>query len=92
MGIEAVWRTESGEELGRVSDPHMILSKFATAECDRSRTLCLRFLDPYGDACFNQRQIPLLAEELESAAATLMIRSLGNTFSRLLNSRALPAP
>jgi hypothetical protein len=29
--------------------------------------MCLRFLDPVGDACFNQAQIPVLAQELRVA-------------------------
>ena len=27
---------------------------------------CLRFIDPYGDTTFNQCQIPILIEELQS--------------------------
>ena len=29
--------------------------------------MCLRFLDPAGDACFNQRQLPFLVQELRIA-------------------------
>jgi hypothetical protein len=68
MGIEAVWRTEAGAELDRVSDPQSRLSHYVTRD-GHAQTRCLRFLDPYGDACFNQLQIPVLAEELEAAAA-----------------------
>jgi hypothetical protein len=32
---------------------------------------CLAFIDPYGDTIFNQRQIPVLLEELRSLAPTL---------------------
>jgi hypothetical protein len=67
MGIEAVWRTEAGAELDRVSDPRSVFSRY-TSSNDRQGTACLRFLDPYGDACFNQLQIPVLAEEIEAAA------------------------
>lgn len=31
-------------------------------------TVCLRFIDPAGDATFNQLQIPVLVEELEAWA------------------------
>jgi hypothetical protein len=67
MGIETVWRTQAGAELDRVSDPRSVLSRYTTSS-DRQGTVCLRFLDPYGDACFNQLQIPGLAEEFEAAA------------------------
>ncbi len=66
MGIDAVWKTESGEELGRVDDPKMVLAHLASA-VDLRGTACLRFLDPYGDAMFNQSQLPTLVEELDAA-------------------------
>lgn len=69
MGIESVWKDETGRELDRVGDPQMLLSSLANGSIDLSGTVCLRFLDAYGDACFNQVQIPVLAEELEAAAA-----------------------
>jgi hypothetical protein len=28
-------------------------------------SVCLRFVDPYGDTVFNQKQIPVLVEELQ---------------------------
>jgi hypothetical protein len=67
MGIEAVWRTGAGAELDRVSDPRSVLSRF-TNSSDHQGTICLQFLDPYGDTCFNQLQIPVLAEEFGAAA------------------------
>jgi hypothetical protein len=33
---------------------------------DHPGTCCLRFIDPYGDAIFNQQQIPVLIAELEA--------------------------
>lgn len=68
MGIEAVWRDENRNELGRVGDPHMVLSRVAEGSLDLDGTVCLQFLDAYGDACFNQFQIPILAGELAAAA------------------------
>jgi hypothetical protein len=34
-------------------------------------TCCLRFIDPYGDATFNQEQIPVLIAELEAHTSGL---------------------
>jgi hypothetical protein len=35
---------------------------------DHPGTCCLRFIDPYGDATFNQVQIPVLIAEIEALA------------------------
>jgi hypothetical protein len=42
-------------------------------------SVCLRFIDPYGDTVFNQLQLPVLIEEFEeiacrTASATLRAR------------------
>ena len=68
MGVDAVWKTEAGQELGRLGDPGMILSGFVSDERRVAGTVCLRFIDAYGDACFNQLQLPVLVEELSAAA------------------------
>ena len=36
-----------------------------------SGTCCLRFIDPYGDALFNQAQLPVLLDELVTYCAAL---------------------
>ena len=33
---------------------------------DHPGTCCLRFIDPYGDAVFNQAQLPVLIDELRA--------------------------
>ena len=72
MGINAVWRAEDGSELGAVLDPQMLLSRFATRRAQSvTGSVCLAFLDPIGNTCFNQRQIPILAQELRIARATV---------------------
>jgi len=70
MGINTVWKSEDGTELGRVDDPRGVLSTvFIHPVVDLTETVCLRFLDPYGDACFNHLQTGILAAELRAAAA-----------------------
>jgi hypothetical protein len=67
MGIDASWITESGEPKQEVFDPSQHLTSLATNRWDKlSDTMCLRFIDPWGDATFNQAQIPRLLEELRS--------------------------
>jgi len=69
LGIDTVAKNESGDELEKVGDPENILSRFVTAAEYPDATVCLRFIDAYGDACFNQLQIPFLVRELENAVA-----------------------
>ena len=75
MGVDAVWKDEFGKERGRVSDPSMLMSQIATGRPED--TVCLRFIDPYGDTVFNQRQIPGVIEEL-----TARLSSLGDEQTR----------
>ena len=45
---------------------------------DLSKTVCLQFIDPYGETIFNQLQIPVLVEELDH----LMQQSQSSKFVR----------
>jgi len=55
MGIDAVLKDESGDVLGVVGDPRMVLSR-ATLSGALSGTRLLKYLVPWGDAIFNQAQ------------------------------------
>jgi hypothetical protein len=63
MGIDVYWKDENGHILAAVEDPN-ILSKLIRVFWRQSSSACLRFVDPAGDACFNQQQIPVLWTEL----------------------------
>jgi hypothetical protein len=63
VGINVEWRSEFQESLGSVLDPRGFLGR-ALQSADLSRALCARFIDPYGDAIFNQSQLPTLSTEL----------------------------
>jgi len=68
MGIDASWTTENGEFLQRVLDPRECLSLLAnTTWPSLTTSVCVRFIDPYGDVKFNQAQIPLLLAELKES-------------------------
>src|SRR5262245_20595126 len=65
MGIDVVIETEDGEAEDRVGDPHSYLVS-ALSLPGLENTVCLRFIDPYGNTVFNRPQIPVLISELES--------------------------
>jgi hypothetical protein len=65
VGIDASWTDESQRELDGVRDVGNFLSRHLETTT-LQHTQCLQFIDPYGDAVFNQRQISVLAGELEA--------------------------
>jgi hypothetical protein len=85
VGINAVWRDESGKELGAVPDPQMLLSRFAARRASPvPGSVCLPFLDPAGDACFNQMQIPVLIQELRAARTQVADPALANHLGKVV--------
>jgi hypothetical protein len=52
MGIDTFIENENGERIDHVLDSEMRLSRAILSEGFDS-TVCLRFIDPYGDATFN---------------------------------------
>jgi hypothetical protein len=58
-------KNERGDVLAAVADPEMLFARLVR-HSEWSNTVCLRFIDPYGDAVFNQLQIPTLVRELEA--------------------------
>ncbi len=67
MGIDATLVTEAGETLQEVFDPDDLFQQLLPHNDEPTVSACLRFIDPYGDTTFNQLQIPVLINELESA-------------------------
>ena len=66
MGIDLQWVTERGEVLDRIYDPYNAVTKILSAAPDFNGSICLRFIEPYGDTIFNRTQIAVLCEELRS--------------------------
>ncbi|MFE0501242.1 hypothetical protein ACFW0P_10730 [Lysobacter soli] len=62
MGIDVYWKDEHGAVLGVLEDDGRLgdISELLYRQSDSS---CLRFIDPAGDACFNQEQLPVLLAE-----------------------------
>jgi hypothetical protein len=85
VGINVVWRDEDGTELGSVPDDRMLLSRFASRRASPvSGSVCLRFLDPAGHACFNQMQIPVLVQELQVARKEVSDPALAQHLGEIL--------
>ena len=66
MGIDACIETESGAQIDQLLDPENLFSLLLSA-CDYESSLCLRFIDPYGDTTFNWLQMPFLITAIKSA-------------------------
>jgi hypothetical protein len=67
MGINAAWITEDGESKQEVFDPCQCLTRLAIERWYMfSESKCIQFIDPWGDAIFNQSQVPHLLAELRS--------------------------
>jgi hypothetical protein len=67
VGINVRTETEDGEKLSEWDDPRGLTKALLPASSD-STFSCLRFVDRFGDAVFNQLQIPVLISELRRQA------------------------
>lgn len=65
MGTDAYIETESGKRIKQCLGSEGRLSELLP-DIDDDTFHCLRFIDPYGDTVFNQRQIPILIKELRT--------------------------
>ena len=68
MGIDVVWLDESGGVIATCAvswEERMSRGAFLVS------SHCVQYIDPYGDAVFNQHQLPQLIRELEQAIAQL---------------------
>ena len=63
MPIDIEWQNERGMTLARYEGPALTFTLVSRADVSST---CLRFIDPYGNAVFNQHQLPVLIEEFES--------------------------
>jgi hypothetical protein len=60
-----------GEDGKREGEPWWHADSTTILVGDHPGTCCLRFLDPYGDAVFNQAQLPVLLDELRQLRGQL---------------------
>lgn len=68
MGIDVHIAPRSRDDV-EVSDTKNIFAG-ALASAHLETTLCLRFIDPYGETLFNSLQLPVLLDELQALGAS----------------------
>ena len=74
MGIDVYWKDELGVVLGAVEDDGA-LGDISGQLYRQSASACLRFIDPAGDACFNQQQLPVLLAEFRDLLPSIPPKS-----------------
>ncbi len=65
MGIDLHWEDEKGYSSAHVDDSQNLFARLL-ARLPLGGTICLRFIDHYGNTTFNQLPIPFLISELEN--------------------------
>jgi hypothetical protein len=63
LPIDVEWQGEDGETLARYEGPVITLNLVERAD---PGSVCMRFIDPWGNTTFNQQQLPVLMQELEA--------------------------
>ena len=67
MGIEVATVNETHTTIDQVIDNLDVIARLARTRWPKlTESLCLRFVEPWGDAVFNQTQLPFLLAELRS--------------------------
>ena len=65
MGLDVAWVDERHEQKQFVADTGQWITRLAISRWPKlSSSVCLRFVEPWADAVFNQSQIPELMNEL----------------------------
>ncbi len=65
MALDVFWQEEDGDTIERCPIWYKP-GEYVIDVREFENTVCLKFIDDYGDTTFNQVQIPVLIEELES--------------------------
>lgn len=66
MGVEVAWITEGREQKQLVGDSYGTISRLAISRWPKlEETVCIRFIDAFGDTVFNQAQLPVLCAEIK---------------------------
>lgn len=88
MAIDVQLESETGECLESLQDPSNLVARLLP-RLDDAQSICLRFVDPYGDTVFNNLQMATLIIELENAienASDERVAAHGKAILRMLNT------
>ncbi len=83
MGIDAYLQSEAGENVQVCGDPKWVLAS-TLRDADLSRTICLRFIDPFGETLFNPAQASVLLNELTTLRGSLRLLAARKHIDRLI--------
>jgi hypothetical protein len=83
-------QTERGEVLDQLLCGWAL--DFILTSSELERTICLRFIDPYGNTIFNRAQAPILIQEIQSAAASVSDASIATEHKAFLNAMGQTDP
>lgn len=88
MGVDCRIEDEDGGVINELPDSQSLVAFLPTPDHSAmGETVCLRFIDEYGDTTFNQFQIPVLLEELHGAVlrcTNLEARAYGEKLAALV--------
>jgi hypothetical protein len=98
VGVNLRLESENGSRLAELLDPRGYAMYLVSLSTER-QTVCLRFIDPYGDTVFNALQARVLIDELEgtrpsitdASIARLAQQHFGPTWQADMSQRALSA-
>ena len=82
MAIDVVWQEENGRELAHAP---VAWEDRMGRRASLVSSHCLQYIDPYGDATFNQLQLPQLVREMEQAVGQLHESKLRTQAQRVLD-------
>jgi hypothetical protein len=69
-GVEVAWVDERHNTIEMLTDAKGVIGSLAASRWPRlTGTVCLRFVEPWGDTVFNQTQLPVLLSELRAELA-----------------------
>jgi hypothetical protein len=84
MPIDVRLEDERGNAMTTL-DSSSWLTNWMLSCADLDRTVCLRFIDPYGDTLFNGSQMRVLAEELAALESTLTEEAVDHSYQQWLS-------
>lgn len=84
MGIDIRLIDENEKIISELID-HNNLTKPVVHLADKEISVCLKFIDQFGDTLFNRLQIPILAEEISVIRNSVQTEDLKLHCSRILD-------